>query len=252
MLFLRAAAATVLIAAGALAQGPEAAPSFEVASIRLAQGGGGRGFEGGRELIQVGPAGLTLRRVTLRVCVAWANNVKEYQVNGPDWIDQQRYDIVTKATGPASEEQLRLMLGSLLADRFKLVSHRQTKEMGARILTVGKGGPKFKESQAEGEGSIDPNLAKMEIVVRRTPISELVNMLGKILRAPILDQTGLTGKYDITISIDKYIPDKATPVDIISTVLTGIQQELGLKMENRKMPVDLVIIDSAERTPVEN
>ena len=250
---LRAAAATLLIvgASCAWAQETDTAPAFEVASIRASQPGV-RGLAGGRETIQTGPAGVTLRRVNLRACVAWANHVNEFQVNGPDWIGEARYDIVAKSDGPVPEEQLRLMLKTLLAERFKLTSHRQTKETSAWVLTVGKNGPKFKESNEEGEGSIDPNLAKMEIAVKRTPMSQLVDLLGKMLRAPVIDQTGLTGKYDITVSIDKYLPEKSTPIDIISTITNGIQQELGLKLDNRKLALDLVIIDSAEKAPVEN
>ena len=140
---------------------------------------------------------------------------------------------------------------TLLAERCKLVSHRQTKEMNAWILTVAKNGPKFKVSEGDAEGSIEPNLAKMEVAIKRTPISQLTDLLGRLLRAPI-DQTGLTGNYDITVGIQKYMPEKATEVDMLSTILTAIQEELGLKLDNRKMPVDLVVIDSAERTPVEN
>src|SRR6476469_99922 len=106
---LRAAGASLLISmVGANCAGAQAggnAPAFEVASIRPSEPGG-RGFSGNRETIQTGPAGVTLRRVSLRVCVAWANKVKEFQVNGPDWINQERYDIVANAAGPAQIEQL--------------------------------------------------------------------------------------------------------------------------------------------------
>ena len=159
--------------------------------------------------IKIAPGSLTMRSVSFRVGVAWAYGVKEFQVTGPDWIDQARYDIVAKAAGPASAGELRVMLRTLLAERFKLVSHRQTKEMSAWVLTVGKNGPKFKESQEEGEASIEPNLSKMEVVVRRTPVSQLADLLGKILRAPVLDQTGLNGKYDITVRSTNICPIKA-------------------------------------------
>jgi uncharacterized protein (TIGR03435 family) len=88
--------------------------------------------------------------------------------------------------------------------------------------------------------------------VQHAPVSQLVDLLGNLLRAPIVDETGLKGKYDIVIKIDKYIPDPATPVDILSTVLTAIQQELGLKLDQRKMALDLVVVDRAEKVPAEN
>lgn len=256
MLILRSTAVATLLLSTALAQTRGTSPAFEVASVRAGQSGGG-GREGGhgigrRESIQVAPGSLTMRNVSFRSCVRWAWNVVDYQVNGPDWIDRERYDIVAKSGGAEPEEQLRLMLQTLLADRFKLAVHRQTKELPAWVLTVAKGGPKFKESTEEGEGSIEPNLQRMQIAVQHAPVSQLVDLLGNLLRAPIVDETGLKGKYDIVIKIDKYIPDPATPVDILSTVLTAIQQELGLKLDQRKMALDLVVVDRAEKVPVEN
>jgi uncharacterized protein (TIGR03435 family) len=92
----------------------------------------------------------------------------------------------------------------------------------------------------------------MEVAIKRTSVSQLVDLLGELLRAPVIDQTGLNGKYDITVNMEKYIADKTTQIDMISTILTGIQDELGLKLDNRKTAIDLVVIDSAERAPVEN
>lgn len=253
---LRATAVASLLLSTAAAQTPATPPAFEVASVRGSQPGGG-GREGGRgigrrESIQVAPGSLTMRNVSFRSCVRWAWNVVDYQVNGPDWIDRERFDIVAKSGGAEPEEQLRLMLQTLLADRFKLAVHRQTKELPAWVLTVAKGGPKFKESTEEGEGSIEPNLQRMQVAVQHAPVSQLVDMLGNLLRAPIVDETGLKGRYDIVIKIDKYIPDPSTPVDILSTVLTAIQQELGLKLDQRKMALDLVVVDRAEKVPAEN
>lgn len=202
--------------------------------------------------IHVAPGNLTMRGVSFRSCVRWAYNVPDFEVTGPDWIDQQRYDIVAKAASDASEDQLRLMLQTLLVERFKLEAHRQSKESQAWVLTVGKGGPKFKESAEEGDAAIEPNLQKMQLGVHRASVGDLIDLLSNLLRAPIIDETGLKGRYDITIDIAKYIPDPSTPVDLLSTVVTGVQQELGLKLESRKLPLDFVVIDRAERTPMEN
>jgi len=227
--------------------------SFEVASVRVSdRTGGQRHMEMLTSPVKVAPGSLTMRAISFRAVVAWANDVKEFQVNGPSWIDEARYDIVAKAGGRASIDELRPMLRTLLTERCKLVAHRLTKELSAWVVTVAKNGPKFKISEDEAEGSIEPDLAKMQVAIKRTPVSQLTELLGRILRAPVIDQTGLTGKYDITVSFEKYIGDKTTQIDAISTILTAIQEELGLKLDNRKMSVDLVTIDSAERTPVEN
>src|SRR5947209_11232252 len=116
-------------AAGAFAQSPDTAPACEVASVRVSAPGGGRGHMNMfASPIKIAPGSLTMRGITFRAAVAWANRVKEMQVNGPAWIDEARYDVVAKSGGPASEEELRPMLRTLLAERCKLVSHRLTKE----------------------------------------------------------------------------------------------------------------------------
>jgi uncharacterized protein (TIGR03435 family) len=239
----------------------QTAPSFDVASIRAAEGGGrGGGGRGGAAMIfslrtaniKVSPDGVTMRGVNFRTCVRWAFNTTEMQVTGPEWIDQQRYDIVAKASGGASEDQMRRMMQTLLAERFKLVSHRASKETQTWVLTEAKGGFKLKESTTQGEASLQPDLQKMQFGMERTAISDLVDLLTTILRAPVLDETGLKGRYDVKIDVSKYISDGNEPGDMLSTVLRGIQQEFGLKLESKKMPLEFVAIDSAERMPVEN
>src|SRR4051794_1341156 len=98
-------------AAGAFAQSADTAPVFEVASVRVSTSGGGRGHMNMfASPIKVVPGSLTMRGISFRAAVAWANDVKEFQVNGPSWIDEARYDIVAKAAGPAPSEELRPML----------------------------------------------------------------------------------------------------------------------------------------------
>jgi len=241
----------------------QTAPSFDVASIRPAQGSGGRGGGGMGPLgmlmamprsanIKVAPDGLTMRGVTFRTCVRWAYNVPDMQVTGPDWIDQQRYEIVAKVSAGASEDQMRLMLQALLAERFKLAARHISKDTQAWVLTEGKGGFKLKESKTEGEASMQPDLQKMQLGMERTSTSDLIQMLTAVLRAPVIDETGLKGRYDVKIDISKYIGDPNTAGDVLSTVLRGIQEEFGLKLESKKMPLDFVVIDAAEKMPVEN
>jgi uncharacterized protein (TIGR03435 family) len=147
------------------------------------------------------------------------------------------------------------MLQTLLADRFKVVVHRQTKELQAYLLLIGKNGPKFQESKSDGESQIDAQKDKMSIVVQRTPISQLTDMLSRVLQTPVVDKTGLTGRYDITINVAKYLQDLQPtngPPDVVSVLMSGLQEELGLKLESKKTPLDLVIVDHAEKTPAEN
>jgi uncharacterized protein (TIGR03435 family) len=251
----------VFTTAGAFGQTADAPPSFEVASVRVSQVGKAGGEGSRRENIQVSPGTVTMRNVSLKSGIRWAYHVMDYQVTGPDWLGSERFDIVGKSAGPVAEDQLRVMLQALLAERFKLALHRQTKELPAYVLLVGKNGPKFHETQTEGEASIQPNRALLSVAVQRAPVSQLVEMLSNVLRSPVLDQTGLKGRYDITINVAKYVAEfggkhgegaAEAPPDLLSIITMALQEELGLKLESRKAPLDLLIVDHADKMPVEN
>jgi uncharacterized protein (TIGR03435 family) len=227
-------------------------PAFEVASVKVSQIGKAGGEGSRRENIQVSPGSLNMRNVSLKSAIRWAYHVMDFQVSGPEWLGVERYDIAAKAAGPAPDAEMRPMLQSLLADRFKVAVHRETKEMQAYVLVAGKNGVKVHESQSEGEASIVPDQKTMKVTVQRTPISQLVEMLGNVLRTPVVDLTELKGRYDVTLEIAKYIPDRNEPVDPLSIITRALQEEFGLKLEARKMPIDLVVVDHAERIPVEN
>jgi uncharacterized protein (TIGR03435 family) len=171
-------------AAAACGQSVDAPTStFDVASVKVSQPGAA-GERRGRGNTQVSPGTVTMRNVSLKAAIRWAWHVTEYQVTGPDWLDSQRYEIAGKAGGPATEEELRLMMQALLRERFKLELHLQTKELGAYLLVAGKNGPKFHESTTEGDGSIDINQRQLSVTVQRTPVSRLVEMMSNMLRAP--------------------------------------------------------------------
>jgi Protein of unknown function (DUF3738) len=124
------------------------------------------------------------------------------------------------------------MLQSLLPERFHLALHRQTKEMAAYVLILGNNGPKFRDSKAEGESDIQPDPKRMTVAVRRVPVAQLVELLWRFFQVPIIDQTGLAGRYDITIDIAKYIPQSGERVDPLEIIQTGLQGELGLKLDS--------------------
>jgi uncharacterized protein (TIGR03435 family) len=243
--------------AGAFGQSTAARPAFEVSSVRVSEIGRAGGEGSRREDIQFTPDSVTMRNVSLKSAIQWGYHVMEYQVSGPEWLSTERYDIVAKSAGPVTEKELRLMAQALLTERFKVELHRQTKEFAAYALLVGKGGPKFKESQSEGKTNIQPDQKRMMVAVERAPMSQLVEMLSRAYRAPVVDMTGLTGKYDITIDFGKYLADVqpnpgGAPPDILSLIAKGLQDEMGLRLESRKVPLDLLIIDHAEKVPLEN
>jgi uncharacterized protein (TIGR03435 family) len=228
---------------------------FDAASIRPRQFG--KPGEGSKaESIQAHPGSLNMRNVSLKTAIRWAYHVMDYQVAGPDWLGFERFDIVAKAAGPAPENELRTMLQALLTERFKLVLRKETKELPAYVLLVAKGGIKFHESKEEGELAVEPpDKNRMTVNVNRVSAALFVEELSKALRAPVINNTGLEGRYDATIDLGKYMADAAPKdgnFDPIPIIVTGLQEELGLKLESKKMPLDLLIIDHAEKVPLEN
>lgn len=243
----------VRILVGVLMVSAAGAQTFDVASVRASQGGRGEGSR--RENIQASPGSLNMRNVSLKSAIRWAYHVMDYQVSGPDWLGFDRYDIAAKAAGPVPEDQMRTMLQALLAERFKLTLHRETKELPAYLLVVAKGGIKFHESQiTEGEPVLNADKGSMTVELKGVTATQFVEMLSNILHAPVINNTGLAGRYDAKINVSKYIPDGSSKeaFDPISTILTGLQEELGLKVESKKVPLDLLIIEHAEKVPVEN
>ena len=146
------------------------------------------------------------------------------------------------------------MLESLLAERFQLAIHRETKEMQAYVVTVGKGGHKMQESKTEGPMAVKQN--GLVAMVERADLDELAAMASQPLRAPVVNATGLKGRYDFKVDIAPYLTPEVTsaknPTDLIGVGITALQEQLGLKMESKKVQVELIVMDKAERVPVEN
>jgi uncharacterized protein (TIGR03435 family) len=224
---------------------------FAVASVKPALSEGKR-----RQTVQSSPGSLIMANVTLATAIKWAYRIQDYQITGPGWIKDDRYDISAKAGSPAPEDQLRTMLQSLLADRFKLAFHRQSREMSAYVVLVGKNGHKLRKSQTEGAFDARPD-GKAGVLVQHGDPDELAAMLSEPLQAPVINMTGLHGRYDFSIDIAPYLTQEIVtkpnaPSDIIPLAITALQEQLGLKLESRKVPVEMLVIDHAERTPAGN
>jgi uncharacterized protein (TIGR03435 family) len=242
-----------LLASQGFAQAP--APQFDVASIKPSQTPPGRGLASLREDISTSPGALTMRNVTLSTSLRWAYKLNPYQISGPDWLDMARFDIVAKVEGAAPESQLRLMLQSLLADRFKVTFHRQMKELSGYALVQGKGGNKLHavEGEAGGEGSMTGNALMFE--GHQMPMSRLVDILSGVLKVAVVDATGLDGHYDFKVDMRPYITPPQPgdpPLDLTTIAIAAVQSELGLKLESRKSNLEVLIVDHAEKVPTEN
>lgn len=241
----------VLAGCGALGHAAQTTPSFAVASVKPDTIGTNEGPGRGNEMIQLTPLILTMRNIRLRSAMKWAYRVQAEQITGPAWLESERYAIIAKTNEPVTEEQLRLMLQLLLTERFQIKLHRETREMPVFVLSVDRGGPKFQASADAGEGGTRYGIAKKVIAAKAT-LSQFADSLTNPLRAIVLDETGLAGHYDFTLDLDIYEPGDIAPEDMPGLVARGLREQLGLKLETRKSPVPVLVVDHAEREPLRN
>jgi uncharacterized protein (TIGR03435 family) len=200
---------------------------------------------------ETSPGTLRMRDVTVATCIKWAYGVQDSQILGPSWLQDDHFDITAKAEGPAGDKEMKLMMRGLLAERFKLVFHRQEKELKSFAMTVAKGGAKLKVAEGEGK-SVMQNSAN-GTVAKSTTMQEFGDMLSGPLQTPVVDKTGLPGRYDFTLDFTNYLPEdmKTMRPDAVTVIMSALQGELGLKLEGRKEMVEVMVVDRVER-PSEN
>ena len=248
-----------------------AQPAFEVASVKPAPPPSDNRMRVGMS----GDAGrVNFSNVTLIDVMARAYNVKAHQISGPDWLKSERYDIVATLPAGASKDQMPLMLQTLIAERFKLTLHRESKVMPVYALVVGKNGPKL--HQADGQGGIRMSMGPKGLnLTGKVSIPMLVDALSRFTDRPVLDMTELKGTFDIDLS---WKPDGQpggpvflgppggggrpaegggegkAPSEIADapSIFAAVQESLGLKLEGRKNPVEILIVDHADKVPSEN
>ncbi len=238
---------------------PDANPSFDVATIKP-NNSGAANMQG----LTVNGRNFATRNSSLGDLVAFAFQVQARQiVNGPDWMDKDRYDIaaVPDAEGAPSVVQLRSMIQKLLADRFKLTFHKEKREMPAFVLTVAKTGSKLTPTQATGPLpglGLRPQPGGVIMPVQNATMGDFSGFLQSlVLDRPVVNETKLDGRYDFAV---KFMPDdsqfnghpppvpaKTDSVESYPSLFDAFQQQLGLKLEAQKAPVEVIVIDHAEK-----
>jgi uncharacterized protein (TIGR03435 family) len=256
--------------------------------------------------------------MSLKQLLVNAYDVKIYQISGPGWLDTERFDITATMPPDTTKEQFKVMLQNLLKERFKLAVHRETKELAVYSLVVNKGGPKLKESEGPEPAASDdppapppmpngppkigpdgfPDLplpaggrgglfmmmmpGRARFIARRQTMKDLADRLTFQLSKPVTDATGLTAKYDFTLTFapenmngpmgpmpgpvgmgmpapppgggggrggdNVFVPEGDPPQNLFG----AIQAQLGLKLEAKKGDAEIIVIDHMEKTPTEN
>jgi uncharacterized protein (TIGR03435 family) len=280
------------IAGRASAQDVDSSVTFEAVSIKP--------FPEGTPILMSGcpggpgsddPGQINCVYVTVKTLLMRAYKVRNQEISGPGWIDSAHYNIVAKVPQGATGEQVAVMFRNLLADRFKVVLHHETKPMTAYPLTVAKNGPKLKEYDPAAAATDDAPpaggklptgedgfpilrrsvIASGPIILYRqgrarlqagnTKLAKIAEALSNQLDQVVTDETGLTASYDITLY---WTPD-ATEVGghqpgvapqeagaAETSLFSAVEQQLGLKLVAKKVPRDILVIDRAEKTPTGN
>ena len=301
-----------------LASGLACAQTFDVATVKPAA----PPTPNGRGMIMIGrptggpgtndPGRIHYPFTNLKTLLQNAYDVKDFQISGPEWLATERFDIQATMPPETTKEQFRVMLQNLLAERFKMTVHRETKELPMYSMIVAKNGPKLKESPPEtpaapadaddppkgppplpppgqmkfdaagfpilpappsgGRGGMFQMMmpGRARLMATRQTMQDLADRLSSVLTKPVTEATGLKAKYDFTLTYSSeglssgvalmapppggrggdhdFVPDGEAPQDLFG----AIQAQLGLKLESKKGPVTLIVVDKAEKTPTEN
>lgn len=271
-------------------------PQFEAASIKpVAPVSLDRPYIKG--IIRGGPGTLdptriTYSRVGLRGLLTLAYGLRRDQVIGPDWLDSERFEIIATIRPDATKEEVNAMVRNLLAERFHISLHRETRDKAVYELTVGKGGPKGLKASVEDPSPVPvtptplqsdknglPQLAPGRPSMLLTMQGMAVHVTAKVqtlaafagfltnslqLRVPVVDKTGLMGAYDFVLD---FVPEaQASPVDVPGgtgaaalpfqgggpDIFAALQEQLGLRLAQKKGPVEVLVVDHADRTPAAN
>src|SRR5215468_1623487 len=198
---------------------------------------------------------LRITNQTLLRMIQYAYNVRDFQVSGgPAWVRSDRYDVTAKPEGSVHDVQMKQVLQSLLAERFQLQFHRQIQEGPIYALLIGKNGPKLQPSPQSDNSGISSNSTAVRTTMKGTHVTmdELAASLGNRVGRPVIDKTGLSGKFDFELSwvadlaLATGAPDPGADVSGPS-IFTALQEQLGLRLDSQKGPIEMLLIDQAEK-----
>jgi uncharacterized protein (TIGR03435 family) len=207
-------------------------PAFEAASIKPAAPAarGGRTTTSGDRI--------NFANTTLLNVLARAYTIRGFQIEGPSWIKTDRYDILAKAPDNTPKDQIPLMLQGLLTERFQLKLHRESKEMQVYFLVTGKGQPKYLSSDSTGGR-----------VLKNHTMLQLADMLSFIVQRLVFDRTNLPGAYNIPLEMSQ---EELRKSDGSAPSIFTIVESIGLKLDSRKAPVEVIVVDSGSKIPTGN
>jgi uncharacterized protein (TIGR03435 family) len=224
------------------------------------------------------PGMVRYTNITLKDCIRAAYRVRDFQIQGPDWMSSGRFEITAKLPPGASPDEIPEMLQSLLEERFKLTLRREMKEHSVYVLLAGKDGPKLKvaEINPANQSVTAPGpdgkprqalmyrrtLSGINLIAPYASIPAMVELMSRFTERPVVDMTGIEGQYDFNLTFAPEttanlpggpapLPGAATAADPAPSVFDAVQR-YGLRLEARKAPLEILIVTHAEKMPTEN
>jgi uncharacterized protein (TIGR03435 family) len=237
-----------------LAAAIQAQPTFEVATVKPSPPPAGNLIN--IDIGTVRNGRVTFSNALLSDCLKFAYGiVSDEQLAGPDWIKsgRVRFDIVAQASPDTPRDQLQTMLQALLADRLKLALHHEQRAHAYLALVPAKNGPRLKEAKA-GAGPVAGNIAVGgHIASNRMTMALLATLLSRFERNIVIDQTGLKRPFEVTLDWTSDAGTQAAAEAAAKpSIFTAVQEQLGLRLEARNGPIDVLVVDDAEKVPADN
>jgi uncharacterized protein (TIGR03435 family) len=201
----------------------------------------------------------TTTATSLRYLLEWAYDIQPSQHSGgPSWIDTDFYDIAAKAEGNPTSAEMKLMLQALLEERFKLKLHPEEKNLSAYVISIGKAPAKITPVK-DGEthamrfapiNGADQKPAGFHVIGTRYSVADLADVFSRALGHVVVDKTGIQGEFDFAVDL---VPDDSRPSPMDQTLLlTALREQLGFTVKAQTLPVNVLVIDSAEKVVAGN
>jgi uncharacterized protein (TIGR03435 family) len=245
----------------ATAQEAPKGSAFEVASITPCKPGTPEPPGEHAGMVQFTAPGGRFRAsaTTLKYLLEWAYNIQPSQHSeGPSWMGTERYDVVAKAEGNATDDQMKRMVQTLLAERFQLKFHRETRKLPVLVISAGKTAPKLFPPKPEEVHAIrimpqpgpDQSIASYHVMATRFSLTQLTDTFARQLGQVIVNNTGMDGDFDFTLDLT---PDQSRPNPLDPSLLvSAMREQLGLALKSQDLPVDYFVIEGAERVMAGN
>jgi uncharacterized protein (TIGR03435 family) len=255
---------TVGAALGLNLRGQDATvPQFDVAVVKAVNEPEPGGYRH-----QITPQGVTMHAVSMGYCIRLAYGLsvqRSWELSGPGWIDpptEFMYDITAKTANSTSSDQVQVMLQTLLADRFKLVLHRERRKLPAYALTRPRNAPLLRSSGSNRTRKIKPGTTPYELIFEHVTMSDLALQLGPPMTSrPVFDATEVSGFFDFTLDLGRYVLDPSTGAPVLDArglidsegaTVRAVRDQLGLILKSDRGDFDVLVIDHVEKRPAEN